>query len=135
MDKQSSDRSYNSNGLNPTFHQDNLNDLEAGKHHINLSEASTDNLNEKERNRYAEYELFRRFQAVFNTNNGDLDRAIYNRNAQHINKGLSDLTLPRISVESFPLMANPAPIGLCGFALTTFVLSTYNLVWPTQPHG
>lgn len=26
----------------------------------------------------------------------------------------------------FPTIANPAPLGLCAFALTTFVLSLYN---------
>jgi len=26
----------------------------------------------------------------------------------------------------FPTIANPAPLGLCGFALTTFVLSMFN---------
>lgn len=29
-------------------------------------------------------------------------------------------------VHSVPRIANPAPLGLCGFALTTFVLSCYN---------
>ncbi len=28
--------------------------------------------------------------------------------------------------KQFPTIANPAPLGLCGFALTTFVLSLYN---------
>eukprot|EP01039_Chlorochromonas_danica_P009316 gene9316-10284_t len=28
--------------------------------------------------------------------------------------------------QQFPTIANPAPLGLCGFALTTFVLSMYN---------
>ena len=28
--------------------------------------------------------------------------------------------------QQFPTIANPAPLGLCGFALTTFVLSFYN---------
>jgi hypothetical protein len=26
----------------------------------------------------------------------------------------------------FPTIANPAPLGLCAFALTTFILSMYN---------
>jgi len=33
---------------------------------------------------------------------------------------------PGISVPSTHRFANPAPLGLCGFALTTFVLSMYN---------
>jgi hypothetical protein len=28
--------------------------------------------------------------------------------------------------QQFPTIANPAPLGLCGFALTTFVLSLHN---------
>lgn len=28
--------------------------------------------------------------------------------------------------QQFPTIANPAPLGLCGFALTTFVLSMMN---------
>lgn len=28
--------------------------------------------------------------------------------------------------KQFPTIANPAPLGLCGFALTTFVLSMIN---------
>jgi succinate-acetate transporter protein len=28
--------------------------------------------------------------------------------------------------KQFPTTANPAPLGLCGFALTTFVLSLHN---------
>lgn len=28
--------------------------------------------------------------------------------------------------KQFPTIANPAPLGLCGFALTTFVLSMMN---------
>lgn len=28
--------------------------------------------------------------------------------------------------KQFPTLANPAPLGLCGFALTTFILSMFN---------
>eukprot|EP00981_Chlorochromonas_danica_P014772 scaffold8784_cov195-Ochromonas_danica.AAC.1 len=28
--------------------------------------------------------------------------------------------------QQFPTIANPAPLGFCAFALTTFVLSMYN---------
>ncbi|KAI8881018.1 hypothetical protein K501DRAFT_254039 [Backusella circina FSU 941] len=37
-----------------------------------------------------------------------------------------------------PTIANPGPLGLCGFALTTFVLSLHNAgagLPPTSPHG
>lgn len=29
--------------------------------------------------------------------------------------------------QQFPTLGNPAPLGLCGFALTTFVLSMFNV--------
>lgn len=37
-----------------------------------------------------------------------------------------------------PTIANPGPLGLCGFALTTFVLSLHNAgagLPATSPHG
>lgn len=41
-------------------------------------------------------------------------------------------------VVAAPTIANPGPLGLCGFALTTFVLSLHNAgagVSPSGPHG
>lgn len=41
-------------------------------------------------------------------------------------------------VVSAPTIANPGPLGLCGFALTTFVLSLHNAgagLPATSPHG
>jgi succinate-acetate transporter protein len=41
-------------------------------------------------------------------------------------------------VAAAPTIANPGPLGLCGFALTTFVLSLHNAgagVSSTGPHG
>jgi succinate-acetate transporter protein len=41
-------------------------------------------------------------------------------------------------VVAAPTIANPGPLGLCGFALTTFVLSLHNAgagVSSTGPHG
>ncbi|KAL1916899.1 uncharacterized protein VTP21DRAFT_5096 [Calcarisporiella thermophila] len=35
-------------------------------------------------------------------------------------------SIPTSPVAAAPAIANPAPLGLCGFALTTFVLSLYN---------
>jgi succinate-acetate transporter protein len=34
-----------------------------------------------------------------------------------------------VSIKSLPLVANPAPLGLAGFALTTFLLSASNAEW------
>jgi succinate-acetate transporter protein len=34
-----------------------------------------------------------------------------------------------VSIRSLPLVANPAPLGLAGFALTTFLLSASNAEW------
>jgi succinate-acetate transporter protein len=55
------------------------------------------------------------------------------------------ITRSRSSLSSFPFsisttspLTNPSPIGLCGFALTTFVLSCFNAgLWisPTVSHG
>jgi succinate-acetate transporter protein len=45
---------------------------------------------------------------------------------------------PIAPVVAAPTIANPGPLGLCGFALTTFVLSLHNAgagVSPTGPHG
>ena len=47
-------------------------------------------------------------------------------------------TTPAPPVVAAPTIANPGPLGLCGFALTTFVLSLHNAgagVSPTGPHG
>ncbi|KAF1798654.1 GPR1/FUN34/yaaH family-domain-containing protein [Mucor lusitanicus] len=47
-------------------------------------------------------------------------------------------TSPAPPVVAAPTIANPGPLGLCGFALTTFVLSLHNAgagVSPTGPHG
>ena len=41
----------------------------------------------------------------------------YTNNIEHYQGFLS---------KQFPTTANPAPLGLCGFALTTFVLSMMN---------
>jgi succinate-acetate transporter protein len=42
------------------------------------------------------------------------------------------------TVMAAPTIANPGPLGLCGFALTTFVLSLHNAgagLPATSPHG
>ena len=47
-------------------------------------------------------------------------------------------TSPAPPVVAAPTIANPGPLGLCGFALTTFVLSLHNAgagVSTTGPHG
>ncbi|CAO3696574.1 unnamed protein product [Rhizopus stolonifer] len=46
--------------------------------------------------------------------------------------------VPRQLVPVAPTIANPGPLGLCGFALTTFVLSLHNAgagLPATSPHG
>jgi hypothetical protein len=43
-----------------------------------------------------------------------------------------------VPVAASPTIANPGPLGLCGFALTTFVLSLHNAgagLPATSPHG
>ncbi|KAG1183231.1 hypothetical protein G6F35_015402 [Rhizopus arrhizus] len=43
-----------------------------------------------------------------------------------------------VPVAAAPTIANPGPLGLCGFALTTFVLSLHNAgagLPATSPHG
>jgi hypothetical protein len=45
---------------------------------------------------------------------------------------------PLPPVVAAPTIANPGPLGLCGFALTTFVLSLHNAgagLPATSPHG
>lgn len=45
---------------------------------------------------------------------------------------------PPPPIVAAPTIANPGPLGLCGFALTTFVLSLHNAgagVSSTGPHG
>lgn len=42
------------------------------------------------------------------------------------------------TIVAAPTIANPGPLGLCGFALTTFVLSLHNAgvgLPATSPHG
>ncbi|KAG1445582.1 hypothetical protein G6F56_009861 [Rhizopus delemar] len=46
--------------------------------------------------------------------------------------------VPRQIIPASPTIANPGPLGLCGFALTTFVLSLHNAgagLPATSPHG
>lgn len=104
----------------------NINDIPSA-----INSNNDPNRDDLELGAYREYQTFKRLHNMFNNNPTNH----YEKNSQMINNAMSNLYLPRISVESFPLMANPAPIGLCAFALTTFVLSVYNAVWPTSPHS
>jgi succinate-acetate transporter protein len=57
--------------------------------------------------------------------------------AQHaIGRGASpaEAAAPTIAKEAAPAVANPAPLGLCAFALTTFVLSCVNAGFISAPH-
>ena len=99
--------------MSANFDKDSINNLpsagisnypEVNNNNNNHNDLSSQNHDDIELGTYREYQTFKKLHNMFNGNSN----SNYAKNSQMVNNALSNLSLPRISVEPFPLMANPA---------------------------